>query len=84
MLQTLANEVVILRRRLELLGLIREQEPIGIVQVSNRSGVPHQKVRYALHVLEDEGVIVPTQEGAKTTETMPDLVTAIDATVGEL
>ena len=84
MLQTLSNDVEIVGRHLEILKLTRNNEPIGIVHLSNTTGYPHHKVRYSLRILEDEGLIVPTQEGAETTDKVPDFLADIDTAVDVL
>ncbi len=48
--------------------MVRESQPIGIIRLSEKLGYPQHKVRYTLRVLEQEGLIEPTPEGAVTTE----------------
>ena len=47
--------------------MVIENEPIGIVKMSNETGYPHHKVRYSLRVLEEENLIEPSSQGAITT-----------------
>lgn len=57
-----------MKRHLEVLTQVRENAPIGIVKLADRTGYPNHKVRYSLRVLEEEGIIEPTDQGAVTTE----------------
>ena len=49
-----------LERHLQVLRMVIENEPIGIVKMSNETGYPHHKVRYSLRVLEEENLIEPS------------------------
>jgi len=64
----LASEVELLERHVNMLKAIREQEPIGIIRLSELLDFPQHKVRYSLRILEQEGLIRPSPEGAITTE----------------
>lgn len=63
-----------LDRHLEVLGLVIANEPIGIVRTANELGQPHHKVRYSFRVLEEEGLIESSPQGAITTELTTDVV----------
>ena len=60
----LEKELDILKRHIQILKIIKKEEPIGIIRLSEITGYPHHKVRYSLRILEDEGIIEPTVEGA--------------------
>lgn len=68
MIDALEKEVDMLSRHLEVLRLVVEHEPIGIVRLSDETGYPHSKVRYSLRVLEEEGLVEPSSQGATTTD----------------
>ena len=61
----LEKELAILRRHIQIMKIINREEPIGIIRLSEITGFPHHKVRYSLRILEDEGIIEPSVEGAK-------------------
>ena len=61
-------EVKLLGRHVQMLKAISENEPIGIIRLSEMMDVPQHKVRYSLRILEQEGLIKPSPEGAVTTE----------------
>ncbi len=77
-----------LERHLQVLRMVIENEPIGIVKMSNETGYPHHKVRYSLRVLEEENLIEPSSQGAITTdhtaEFVEDLDEKLDSTVEKL
>ncbi len=77
-----------LERHLQVLKMVIENEPIGIVKMSNETGYPHHKVRYSLRVLEEENLIEPSSQGAikteRTDEFVEDLDEKLDDIVGKL
>ncbi len=88
MIDRLEKEVDMLERHLQVLRMVIENEPIGIVKMSNETGYPHHKVRYSLRVLEEENLIEPSSQGAITTEStqefVDDLDDKVDIIVGQL
>jgi len=73
-----------LERHLQVLRMVIENEPIGIVKMSNETGYPHHKVRYSLRVLEEENLIEPSSQGAITTERTQEFVDELDGKVDEI
>jgi len=72
-----------LERHLQVLRMVIESEPIGIVKMSNETGYPHHKVRYSLRVLEEENLIEPSSQGAITTERTAEFVDELDEKLDE-
>ena len=64
----LEYEVELLQRHVEMLKVIMQNEPIGIIKLSYLSKHPQHKVRYSLRILEHEGLIEPSPDGAVTTD----------------
>ncbi|MCK4613458.1 MAG: hypothetical protein KAU14_01535 [Thermoplasmata archaeon] len=60
----LEKELAILKRHIQILKMIKREEPIGIIRLSDITGYPHHKVRYSLRILEEESIIEPSVEGA--------------------
>jgi predicted transcriptional regulator len=81
MIDRLEKEVDMLERHLEVLRMVIDSEPIGIVKMSNETGYPHHKVRYSLRVLEEESLIEPSSQGAITTDYTTEFVTDLDGKV---
>lgn len=72
MLDNVENEIDLTVRHLEIFQAVIENEPIGIVNLSEETGYPHHKVRYSLRVLEEEGLVEPTELGAVPTDRTKD------------
>ncbi|WP_128478266.1 hypothetical protein [Halorussus pelagicus] len=84
MIDRLEKEVDMLERHLQVLKMVIESEPIGIVKMSNETGYPHHKVRYSLRVLEEENLIEPSSQGAITTERTKEFVGELDGKIDEI
>ena len=85
------SEIELLERHVTMLKAIMEHEPIGIIRLSELLNVPQHKVRYSLRILEQEGLIAPSSEGAVTTEKLQQffvdlkaILTSMDETVNKL
>lgn len=83
MIDRLEKEVEMLERHLEVLRMVIDSEPIGIVKMSNETGHPHHKVRYSLRVLEEEDLIEPSSQGAVTTDYTAEFVDDLDIKLDE-
>jgi predicted transcriptional regulator len=84
MIDRLEKEVDMLERHLQVLRMVIENEPIGIVKMSNETGYPHHKVRYSLRVLEEESLIEPSSQGAITTEQTEGFIGELDEKLNEV
>ena len=63
------EDLELLTRHLRMLQAIHDNGPIGIIRLSEILDVPKHKIRYSLRLLEKDGVILPSQEGAVVTDT---------------
>jgi predicted transcriptional regulator len=81
MIDRLEKEVDMLERHLQVLRMVIENEPIGIVKMSNETGYPHHKVRYSLRVLQEEELIEPSSQGAITTDRTEEFVEDLDGKI---
>jgi predicted transcriptional regulator len=77
-------ELKLLQRHAQILKTILSYEPIGIIRLSNLSNFPQHKVRYSLRILEQEGLIKPSSEGAITTEKFKKFIPKIDEILSNL
>ncbi|MCL9817353.1 hypothetical protein [Natronocalculus amylovorans] len=84
MIDRLEKEVDMLERHLQVLRMVLDNEPIGIVKMSNETGYPHHKVRYSLRVLEEENLIEPSSQGAITTERTAEFVDELDEKLDDI
>ena len=64
----LEDEVSLLQRHVHMLKAIMQNQPIGIIRLSELLKYPQHKVRYSLRILEQEGLIKPSPDGAMTTD----------------
>jgi predicted transcriptional regulator len=51
-----------------MLKTIQKYQPIGIIRLSEKLKIPQHKIRYSLRILEQDGLIKPSSEGAIATE----------------
>ena len=68
MIDKLTDELEFIERHIRMLKVTKENQPIGIIRLSEILDMPKHKVRYSLRMLEQEGLINPTTDGATVTE----------------
>jgi len=62
------EELELLVRNVDILEKLAKSPPIGIIRLSEALELPIHKTRYSLHLLEREGVIQPSADGAVVTD----------------
>ena len=62
------EELDLLVRNVDILERLTKSPPTGIIRLSEALHLPIHKTRYSLHLLEREGVIQPSADGAVVTE----------------
>jgi predicted transcriptional regulator len=62
------TELDILKRHIDVLKSLQKNQPMGIIKLSETTGYPQHMVRYSLRILEQDGLIEPSPQGAVTTE----------------
>ena len=67
-------ELELLQRHVEILKAVKDHEPIGIIRLSEITGHPQHKVRYSLRILEQEGLIEPSAQGAVATAKISEFI----------
>ncbi|WP_299268185.1 winged helix-turn-helix transcriptional regulator [Halorientalis sp.] len=82
--ERLRNQVEKERRDLTILQAVVADGPIGIVKLSERTDVPEHKVRYSLRMLENDGFVEPTPEGAVPADDIADRLERVNDGVDEL
>ena len=68
MIDKLVDELELLERHILMLKVTKENQPVGIIRLSEILDIPKHKVRYSLRLLEKEGLISPSTEGARVTD----------------
>ncbi len=61
------HELELLKRHVIVLNKVIESGPIGIMKLSLETGIPDHLVRYSLRVIEQQGLIAPSTQGAVAT-----------------
>ncbi|MEF8842488.1 MAG: helix-turn-helix domain-containing protein [Haloarculaceae archaeon] len=84
MIQRLADQLEKESRDLRVLAAVIEHHPIGIVRLSEETGIPEHKVRYSLRMLENDGVVEATQQGAVPGEDIEGHVEELNAGIDSL
>lgn len=84
MIQRLADQLEKESRDLRVLAAVIEHHPIGIVRLSKETGIPEHKVRYSLRMLENDGVVEATQQGAVPGEDIEGHVDELNAGIDSL
>ena len=89
--QGFRNELELLGRHIRMLQFVEKHGPIGIIRLSTLLGVPKHKVRYSLRILEKEGYIRPSTQGAMATEkvtlffeSMKDLLSHVEKEIHQI
>ncbi len=80
----LKEEIEVVGRHLRILRIIVEEGPIGIIKLSEITGFPPHKVRYSLRILEENGLIKPSSNGAITTEKTEEFINNFRNILNEL
>lgn len=84
MIGQLETEVDTLARHFDVLRRVLENQPIGILRLSRETSVPKHQIRYSLRILEEEGLIEPTDRGAVPTEHANEFLDAHDRHLDEV
>lgn len=66
--ERIEQELELLARNVDVLEKLASSPPIGIIRLSEALHLPIHKTRYSLHLLEREGVIQPSADGAVVTD----------------
>lgn len=71
-------------RDLRILLAVIERGPIGIGRLAEDTDVPEHKVRYSLRMLENDGLVEPTPQGAVATDDVDEIITDMNAGIDRL
>lgn len=66
--EKMVAEMEILDRHILMLKATKKYQPVGIIRLSEIMDLPKHKIRYSLRLLEREGLIKPSPEGARVTD----------------
>jgi len=71
------EEIELIGRHIEMLKVTKKMQPIGIIRLSEELGIPKHKVRYSLRLLEKDGLIIATNEGAMVSDKYEDFISGL-------
>jgi predicted transcriptional regulator len=77
-------EMDLLLRNVSILEKLSTSKPMGILKLSEVMKLPNHKVRYSLHLLEREGIIEPSAEGAVPTTKAKEYWDTLDDSIDQL
>ncbi len=60
----LREDIETTRRHLMIIESLMKEQPAGIIKIAQTTGLPEHKIRYSLRILERDGIIIPSREGA--------------------
>jgi predicted transcriptional regulator len=78
------TELDILKRHILILKTLKENEPAGIIKLSELTKHPQHMVRYSLRILEQDGLIEPSPQGAVTTDAVETTLNLVTTKLNEM
>ncbi|MCL2711923.1 MAG: winged helix-turn-helix transcriptional regulator [Methanomassiliicoccaceae archaeon] len=83
-MEKMVSELELIERHVLMLKATKENQPIGIIRLSEILGIPRHKVRYSLRRLENEGLISPSSEGARVTDRYDGFMADVERSMNDL
>ena len=81
---SLIEDVELLERHISILKTVKGNQPVGLIRLSEMTGIPKHSVRYSLKLLEQQGIIVATPEGATVSDRYDGFMNEISSYIDEL
>ena len=75
------TELEILKRHVDVLKTLQKNQPMGIIKLSELTNYPQHMVRYSLRILEQDGLVEPSSQGAVTTGDLPKTMSKLKKTL---
>ena len=80
----ITSELDLLARNVDVLERLSGNRPMGIIRLSETLKLPIHKVRYSLHLLEREGAIQPSADGAVVTDRVREFWESLDQSLDRM
>lgn len=77
-ISSITEEFELLERHISILKTVRANQPIGLIRLSESTGIPKHKIRYSLKLLEQQGIIRATSDGAMVTDRYEEFMSSIE------
>src|SRR5580658_663502 len=84
LVERITGELDLLSRNVDILERLAGNTPMGIIRLSEAMHLPIHKVRYSLHLLEREGVIQPSADGAVVTDKTKEFWAELDQSLDQM
>ena len=81
---SLSEDVELLERHISILRTVKENQPVGLIRLSEMTGIPKHRVRYSLKLLEQQGIIAATTDGATVTDRYDEFMQEISEYIDQL
>ena len=81
---TLNDDLDLLERHISILRTVKDNQPVGLIRLSEMTGIPKHRVRYSLKIMEQQGIIVATPDGAVVSDGYDDFMTRVAESVEAL
>lgn len=78
------SELELMERHIMLLKATEQYQPVGIIRLSEITGIPKHKVRYSLRLLERDNLIVATSDGAMVSDRYEQFMAEISERLEEI
>lgn len=78
------GEMDLIERHILMLRATKENQPVGIIRLSEITGIPKHKVRYSLRLLEKDGLIKATGDGATVTDRYDEFMEEVSDRLGDI
>ena len=78
------TELDILKRHIHVLKSLQKHQPMGIIKLSELTHYPQHMVRYSLRILEQDGLIEPSSQGAVTTDEVDKTINLLKRTLSNM
>ena len=83
-MEKMTSDLELIERHVMMLRATKENQPIGIIRLSEILSIPKHKVRYSLRLLENEGLISPSTEGARVTDRYDEFMEDVERSLNDL
>jgi predicted transcriptional regulator len=84
LIDRISSELDLLARNVDIVERLSGAPPMGIIRLSEALHLPIHKVRYSLHLLEREGVIQPSADGAVVTDRAKEFWASLDRSLDQM
>jgi len=78
------TEIDILKRHIHVLKVLQNNQPMGIIKLSELTDYPQHMVRYSLRILEQDGLIEPSPRGAIITDAVPEVMASLKKSLSDI